>query len=81
MLESEFKYYIDHQSELVKVKEYNNRFIVIKGNEIIGAYDTRAEAYNETIKEHKLGIFLIQYCTSGQDSYTQTYYTHRVLFN
>ncbi len=34
MLDTEFKYYLENQAELVK--KYNDRFIVIIGNEVIG---------------------------------------------
>lgn len=78
MLDKEFKYYIDHQDELVK--KYNNKFIVIKNNIIIGAYDSELEAYNETLKKHELGTFLIQHCLPGKDSHTVTFHS-RVIFN
>ena len=37
MLEKEFTYYLDHQSELVE--KYNGKFLVIKGEDVIGVYD------------------------------------------
>jgi len=58
MLEKEFKYFVDHQSDLVE--KYNNKFIVIKDQAVIGSYDSHADAYNETLKTEKLGTFLIQ---------------------
>lgn len=78
MLEQEFQYYIDHQDELVK--KYNGKFIVIKGKQVIGAYDNKADAYNEPAKEHELGTFLIQLCEPGDTSYTQHYHS-RVVFH
>jgi hypothetical protein len=77
MLEKEFKYYLDHQKSLVK--KYNNKYIVIKGEKVIGSYDSNEEAYFETIKTHELGTFIIQLCTPGPEAYTQTFHS-RVIF-
>lgn len=76
-LEKEFQYYVDHQEELVR--QHNGKFIVIKGQEIIGVYDSEMEAVEKTSAEHELGTFLIQKCEPGSESYTQTYHS-RVAF-
>jgi hypothetical protein len=76
-LRNEFKYYLSHQPELVK--KYNGKYIVIKDQVVIGAYDQEPEAIEETIKEHNLGTFLIQKCEPGTESYTQTFHS-RVIF-
>lgn len=77
MLKKEFQYYLDNQSDLVK--KYLNKYLVIKGEKIIGVYDTIEDAYIEPQKEHELGTFLIQFCQEGADSYTQTFHS-RVTF-
>lgn len=76
-LEKEFRYYLDHQEELVK--RYNGKFIVIKGKKVIGAYDSEIEAVENTSETHPLGTFLVQKCEPGSDSYTQTFHS-RVVF-
>ncbi|NVM56347.1 MAG: hypothetical protein HWN66_21800 [Candidatus Helarchaeota archaeon] len=76
-LEKEFKYYLDHQDDLVK--KYNGKFLVIKDCRVIGIFDTQLEAIEKTTKKHKLGTFLVQKCEPGSDSYTQTYHS-RVSF-
>ena len=76
-LEKEFKYYIDHQNELID--EYNEKFIVIKNCTVIGVYDSDLEAIEETSKKEELGTFLVQKCEPGKESYTQTY-NSRVAF-
>ncbi|MCK9426370.1 MAG: hypothetical protein M0Q21_10060 [Ignavibacteriaceae bacterium] len=76
-LSIEFKYYLDHQDKLVE--KYNNKFIVIKNQEVIGAFNSTTEAYEETRKEHELGTFLIQHCLPGKNSYQQTFHS-RVVF-
>ena len=69
-LQVEFHWYIEHQDELVR--QYDGKWIVIVGHEVIGAYDSDMEAYSETTKTHELGTFLIQLCGPGVENYTQT---------
>ncbi len=76
-LEREFKYYLDHQTELVK--KYRGKYIVIKDQSVIGSYEDEDTAISETMKEHELGTFLVQFCEKGIDSYTQTFHS-RVAF-
>jgi len=76
-LKKEFKYYLDHQDELVR--KYAGKFIVIKNCTVIDAYDTELEAIEKTEEEHELGTFLVQKCEAGSESYTQTYHS-RVAF-
>lgn len=76
-LEKEFKYYLEHQNELVK--KYSGKFIVIKDCKVIGAFDDELQAINETMKKHELGAFLVQKCEPGSESYTRTYHS-RVMF-
>jgi hypothetical protein len=78
MLDKEFKYYLDHQKELVV--QYNNKFLVIVGDKVVGAYDTNIEAYNSAKKEFEPGTFLVQKCTEGKADYTSTFYS-RVSFS
>lgn len=72
-LEQEFNYYLSHQDELVK--KYNGKFVVIKDESVLGAYDSEAQAVVETSKSHELGTFLVQKCEPGRNSYTQTYHS------
>lgn len=76
-LKSEFQYYLDHQDELVE--KYNGKVLVIKGQKVIGVYDSDLQAVEQTIKEYPLGTFLVQKCEPGQESYTQTFHS-RVAF-
>jgi hypothetical protein len=76
-LKAEFQYYLDHQAELVG--KYSGKFIVIKNQQVIGAFDTEDQAIGETSKTHELGTFLVQKCELGDQSYTQTFHS-RVAF-
>ncbi|MEW5844562.1 MAG: hypothetical protein AB1775_15005 [Bacteroidota bacterium] len=78
ILEKEFKFYLKNQEFLVK--QYNGKFLVIKGEAVIGVFDTEIEAYIETSKRHKVGTFLIQFCSPGIENYTQTFQS-RVMFS
>lgn len=76
-LQKLFQYYLDHQEELVK--KYNGKFIVIKDEGVVGAYESELDAYQDSVKKFELGTFLIQQCSPGEESYTQTFRT-RVIF-
>jgi len=73
-LEKEFNFYIKNQDELVK--KYNGKYVVIKGEEVLGSYDSYNDALEKTVPNHKLGTFLIQLCEPGKDSYTLTFHSN-----
>lgn len=77
-LKKEFQYYLDNQDDLVR--EYSGRYLVIKDCKVVGDYSSESDAYFDSVEKYGLGNFLIQYCTSGTDAYTQTF-TSRVAFN
>lgn len=71
MLDNEFKFYLDHQEELLPT--YSGKYVMIVGNKVVGAYDTIGEAYYRGKSEFGLGNFLVQLCTPGDSAYTITY--------
>ena len=75
-LQTEFDYYLKNQKKLLK--EHEGKFIVIKGEDIIGTYDDEMTAYQESLKSNKEGTFLIQHCLPGDESYTQTFHSRAV---
>lgn len=77
MLEQEFQYYLNHQSELVQM--YNGKFIVLKNEKVIGVYESHIAAYNQTLKTEQLGTFLIQHCLPGEGSYSQTFHSQVII--
>lgn len=77
-LQKEFEFYLKNQSELVK--QYNNKYIVIKNQQVIGVFDSEIEAVEKTSADHELGTFLVQKCQPGKEGYTQTYHS-RVSFS
>lgn len=76
-LDQEFNYYLKHQKELVK--QYNGKYLVIKDQEVVGAFDSELEAYKDASDKFKAGTFLIQPCLPGEESYTQTFYSRVAL--
>lgn len=68
MLEVEYKYFKEHQQELVN--EYPGRYIVIVGDVVTGDYQSYVDAYVEAQEKHELGTFLIQHCTPGTRAFT-----------
>jgi Family of unknown function (DUF5678) len=77
-LERELDYFKSNQKELVH--KYEGKFLVIKDQEVYGAYNTEMEAYTEAKKKFTLGTFLIQQCLPGRESYTQTFHSRAVFF-
>ncbi|MFA6482966.1 MAG: hypothetical protein WCW62_10335 [Bacteroidales bacterium] len=76
MLEKELKYYIDHQDDLVA--KYNGKFLVIKDQSVVDVCDSLEDAYFQSIKKYKPGTFLIQECSPGEESYTQTFHSRAI---
>lgn len=56
MLDIERQYYVEHLSELLD--HCRDRFVVIKGTEVVGAFDTLDEALREGTRRFGLASFL-----------------------
>ena len=77
-LEKEFQFYLDHQDDMVA--KYDTKFVVIKDDVVLGAYDDELTAVTETQKSHEIGTFLVQKVSKGTSAYTQTFHS-RVVFS
>lgn len=78
-LEKDFKYYLDHQAELVK--EHSGKYVVISAEKLIGFYDQELEAIEDAQSQGlKLGSFIVQLVSPGEDDYTQVFHS-RVAFS
>jgi hypothetical protein len=71
-LEKDFKYYLNHQDELVQ--KYNGKYIVLNDTHVVGAYDDYADAFYSSLEKYKPGTFMVQLCTPGDSAYTARYY-------
>ena len=67
-LSRELHYFIDNQDELVEL--YEGRVLALKGERVIGVFDSVFEAVEETSREHELGTFAVQRCEAGPECYT-----------
>lgn len=56
----EFLWYKKHESELLE--RYFGRYLVIKNEAVVADYGTKTLAWQETIKTHKPGTFIIHHC-------------------
>ncbi len=77
MLENEFRYFKDHQDELVA--KFMGKFVAIIGTEVSGPFESELDAYLAMKKDHEVGTFLIQQCLPGTNSYTQTFHSRLIL--
>lgn len=73
MLEREFKYYLDNQQQLLK--DYLNKFIIIRDQSVVNSFDTKQQAYDYATENYDLGTFLIQQCLPGDLGHTQTFHS------
>ncbi len=76
ILETEFNYYKEHQDEFVA--KYDGRVIVLKGQKVVGDYETGGEAYAHACQLYERGTFLIQRVSEGDRHYTTTFRTRAV---
>lgn len=74
----EFEFYLANQDEMVD--KYDGKFIVIKGQKVLGEYDSELAAVTETKKVHELGTFLIQKVSTGDAEYSMSFHS-RVVFS
>jgi hypothetical protein len=58
MLETELNYLQTHKEQLAKL--YPGRYLVIKGEEVSGAYETREAALTGAVEKHGLTNVLIR---------------------
>ena len=70
-LNNEYQYYLSNQDELIK--EYNEKVIVIKNQEVVGSFDNEEQAYFFAKEKFELGTFLIQRCSENEKTYKATY--------
>lgn len=57
-LKAEIAYYDEHAKELLLT--YPNRFVLIHGDELIGTFESHAEAVGEGVRRYGRGPFLVR---------------------
>ena len=58
LLKAEMAYYDEHATELLLT--YPNRFVLIHGDELIGTFESHAEAVREGVGRYGQGPFLVR---------------------
>jgi hypothetical protein len=64
-LKREFQFYLDNKKDFLG--KFAGKFIVIKDQKVIGVYDDRVAAIEETKKSHQPGTFIVQQVTESDD--------------
>ena len=77
MLDKEYTFYKNNKAELLR--KYEDKFIVIISESVVGVYNSETEAYNDSVSKHKLGTFLIQHCVKNEEEAKQIFHS-RVIF-
>lgn len=73
-----FHFFLENHDKLYT--EYPDKMLVIQDKKVVFAEDTFDEALDKALKAGLLpGTFLIQECTEGEGSYTQSF-SSRVVF-
>lgn len=71
MIETLFKYYLEHQEDLVI--KYNGKYLIITREGVVGAYDSLNEGYEVALKTYGKGNFMLQLCSEGEKDYSQRF--------
>lgn len=79
MLEREFQYYVNAQPELVK--KFDGKHLVIVGDSVVGAYESRELALDSAYAQYKPGTFLVQLCTPSERAESLHIHSLRVRFH
>ena len=68
MQTQDFEYFLKNMSTFYK--KYSKKFLAIKGQNVIGIYDTFDNALDNTLKTEQPGTFLIQKCVKNKEEMT-----------
>ncbi len=66
--QQDYDWFLQNYEELFK--EYGISYLAIKNKQVLGKYNSYAEAVLETEKNEPLGSFIVQYCNGDESAYT-----------
>ena len=66
----DFDYFVNNYQNLFK--QYGHKFLAIKNQTILGAYDSVPDAINNLSSKYELGTYIIQECTGDDSAYRTT---------
>lgn len=64
-LEKELQFYKQNKADLLA--KYEDKYVVIVGDSVVGSYDTYHEAVTASAKEYEPGIFFVQRVTAKDE--------------
>lgn len=73
--DQELAFFIAHQDELVA--KHRGKALVIRGEEVVGAYESTLKAYSAAAQKYPVGTFMIQPCEPGPGAYTVSLHSMR----
>ena len=68
MLENDYKWFLRNYDELYN--KYGHSFLAIKDEQVIGVYESFANAVRTTAKTNDFGTFIVQECNGDESAYT-----------
>ena len=72
-MDSDFEWFVRNYDNLFK--EYGTCYLVIKDEQVWGAYDNRRLAIERAWQEHEPGTVSIHYCNGKESGYTTYIYS------
>ena len=79
MTDTNFSFFKRNIEELCR--SYYGKYLSIKNESILGAYDSFDQAYTETAKSEELGTFLIMHCVRADEMSVNNFYSNNVVFS
>lgn len=67
-MKEDFEWYMMNCAELFA--EFGDKYVVIKGKKVLGAYDSYGEGVRAAQKTEPLGSFIVQKCGNDESAYT-----------
>lgn len=64
----DFQWFLSNYDKLYR--EYGDKYLAIKNQEVIGVYNSYIDGVNETKKTEELGSFIIQHCNGDESGYS-----------
>lgn len=77
MLEKEYGFFKRNLPKLLK--SYEGAFLLIKGEKVVGIFDTHEAALSAGLSKYQLGKFLVQQCVDKKDSTAQFFNSYFLL--
>ena len=68
MQADDFQWFLDNYMRLYE--QYGTSYLTIKDKRILGAYNSYADASEETMKTEARGTYIIQLCNGKESGYT-----------